>query len=62
MVVGAKALGASLDEAATDTDLGGSSKYSYIKGCHICQLSRNRKTSVRQLQQRIKLSTVFKVK
>ena len=29
---------------------------SYIKGCHICQLSRNNKPPVRQLQQRIKLN------
>ena len=29
---------------------------SYIKGCHICQLSRNEKPSVRQLQQRINLN------
>ena len=29
---------------------------SYIKGCHICQLSRNDKPPVRQLQQRIKLN------
>ena len=27
----------------------------YIKGCHICQLSRNEKPPVRQLQQRINL-------
>ena len=29
---------------------------SYIKGCHICQLSRNDKPPVRQLQQRINLN------
>ena len=29
---------------------------SYIKGCHICQLSRNDKLPVRQLQQRINLN------
>ena len=29
---------------------------SYIKGCHICQLSRNDKPPVRQLQQRISLN------
>ena len=42
---------------------------SYIKGCHICQLSRKDKTSTRQLQARInlnyrplsRLSTDFKV-
>ena len=28
----------------------------YIKGCHICQLSRNEKPPVRQLQQRINLN------
>ena len=29
---------------------------SYIKGCHFCQLSRNDKPPVRQLQQRINLN------
>ena len=29
---------------------------SHIKGCHICQLSRNDKPPVRQLQQRIILN------
>ena len=29
---------------------------SYIKGCHICQLSRNDKPPVRQLQERINLN------
>ena len=29
---------------------------SYIKGCHICQLSRNNKPPVQQLQQRINLN------
>ena len=29
---------------------------SYIKGCHICQLTRNKKTSMRQLQTRINLN------
>ena len=29
---------------------------SYIKGCHICQLSRNEEPPVRQLQQRISLN------
>ena len=29
--------------------------WSYINGCHICQLSRNDKPPVRQLQQRINL-------
>ena len=29
---------------------------SYIKGCHICQLSRNDKLPVRQLQTRINLN------
>ena len=28
----------------------------YLKGCHICQLSKNEKLSVRQLQQRISLN------
>ena len=30
--------------------------HSYIKGCHICQLSRNEKLPIRQLQTRINLS------
>ena len=29
---------------------------SYVKGCHLCQLSRNEKPLVRQLQQRINLN------
>ena len=29
---------------------------SYIKGCHICQSSRNEKPPIRQLQQRINLN------
>ena len=28
----------------------------YIKGCHICQLTRNQKPSMRQLQTRINLN------
>ena len=32
---------------------------SYIKGCHICQLSRNDKPPVRQLQNRINLNIVL---
>ena len=30
--------------------------HSYIKGCHICQLSHNEKPSTRQLQTRINLN------
>ena len=30
--------------------------HSYIKGCHICQLSHNEKTPTRQLQTRINLN------
>ena len=30
--------------------------HSYIKGCHICQLSRNEKLPTRQLQARINLN------
>ena len=30
--------------------------HSYIKGCHVCELSRNEKTPTRQLETRINLN------